>query len=118
MVFSPILWGNVTLLLDQVAFEKGYAHGRQYYFEDAGDEEERNGRHPCLTASSLLGLIAIRDESGYYQLDDGCDHSTFAGGVEELLGVLAGYLSGPLHPETHEEHAMRVSECTLIEHQT
>jgi hypothetical protein len=34
-VFSPIQWGNVTLVWDQKAFEVGYTHGRQYYFEDA-----------------------------------------------------------------------------------
>jgi putative transposase len=35
--------------------------------------------------------------------------------VEELLGVLVGYLSGPLHPETPEERTRRESECVVIE---
>lgn len=116
IVFFPIQWGKTTLVLDQRAFEEGYVHGRQYYFEDAGGEEGRDGTHPALTASSLLGLIAACDEHGRYQLDDGCDHSAFPGGVEELLGVLVGYLSGPLHPETQEERTIRASECILIEH--
>jgi hypothetical protein len=25
--FSPITWGNMTLILDHQAFEEGYAHG-------------------------------------------------------------------------------------------
>ena len=40
---------------------------------------------------------------------------TFAHGVEELLGVLVGYLSGPLHPETQEERAQREASSVLIE---
>jgi hypothetical protein len=68
-----------------------------------------------LTSSHLLGLIAVRDERGFYQLDDGCDKSAFPSGVEELLGVLVGYLSGPLHPETHEERTDREKDVILIE---
>jgi hypothetical protein len=62
----------------------------------------------------LLSLIATRDERGGYQLDDGRDRSAFHNGVEELLGVLVGYLSGSLHPETHEERTKRESESLLI----
>ncbi len=115
MMVYPIQWGNMTLLLDQQAFEVGYTHGRQYYFEDAWEEQKQEGRNEALTAKDLLGLIAIRDEQGHYQLDDGRDKSAFPSGVEELLGVLVGYLSGPLPPETHEERGKRLSECTLIE---
>jgi hypothetical protein len=103
-------------MLNQQAFEEGYTHGRQYYFEDVDEEEERDGTHPALTASSLLGPIATCDEHGRYQLDDGCNHSTFPNGVEELLGVLVGYLSGPLHPETQEERTIRLSACIVIDH--
>lgn len=112
---SPIQWGNATLVLDQRAFEVGYAHGRQYYFEDAWEEQTGEGMKEALTSSHLLGLIAVRDECGFYQVDDGCDKSAFPNGVEELLGVLVGYLSGPLHPETYEECTKRFCECVLIE---
>ena len=110
----PVSWGNMTVILDQQAFEEGYTHGRQYYFEDAWEEQEREGMEEALTASHLLGLIAVRDGRGFYQLDDGCNKSAFPNGVEELLGVLVGYLSGPLHPETEQESTKRLSECVLI----
>ncbi|HLG65976.1 MAG TPA: hypothetical protein VKY19_28930 [Ktedonosporobacter sp.] len=111
----PINWGTISLVLDQQAFEEGYIHGRQYYFDDAWEEQKREGSNETLTASHLLGLIAVRDGHGCYQLDDGQDKSVFRNGVEELLGVLVGYLSGPLHPETPEERARRQSECIVIE---
>jgi hypothetical protein len=116
MMTTPISWANISLILDHQAFEEGYAHGRQYYFEEGWQESQGTGEgQERLTASSLLGLIAIRDERGHHQLDDGCHNSTFPNGVEELLGVLVGYLSGPLHPETHEERTKRLSESILIE---
>ena len=115
MVSSPIQWSNATLVLDQQTFEKGYAHGRQYYFEDAWEEQHRDGIMEALTVSQLLGLIAIRDKHGCYQLDDGCNKTVFHQGVEELLGVLVGYLSGPLHPETHEERTNREKDVLLVE---
>lgn len=110
---SAIQWGSIPLVLDRHAFEEGYTHGRQYYFDDAWEEQE--GSNETLTASHLLGLIAVNDGRSCYQLDDGQDKSAFRNGVEELLGVLVGYLSGPLHPETSEERARRQSECIVIE---
>lgn len=115
MVSAPIQWGDMTLVLDQRAFEEGYTDGRKYYFEDAWNEQVTYGIKEPLTASLLLDLIAVRDKQGNYQLDDGANASAFHFGVEELLGVLVGYLSGPLHPETPEECAPRESECILIE---
>ena len=112
---SPIQWGHIPLVLDHRAFEEGYAHGRQYYFDDAWEEQTREGINEALTASHLLGLIALRDQHGCYQLDDGQDKSAFESGVEELSGVLLGYLSGPLHPETPEERQRRAAECILLE---
>jgi hypothetical protein len=114
-ISSSLQWGHMPLVLDQRAFEEGYAHGRQYSFEDAWEEQEREGTEEALTASYLLGLIAVRDERGFYQLDDGRNKSAFPNGVEELLGILVGYLSGPLHPETEAERTQRLAECILIE---
>jgi len=113
-ILPPIQWGNVTLVLDQRAFEEGYTHGRQYYFEDAWEEQTKEGMKEALMASHLLGLIAVRDERGFYQVNDGYDKSAFQNGVEELLGVLVGYLSGPLHPETYEECKNREKDGILI----
>jgi hypothetical protein len=73
--------------LDQKAFEVGYTHGRQYDFEDAWEEQERDGMKEALTASHLLGLIAVRGERGCYQLDDSCNKSAFPNDVEELLNA-------------------------------
>ncbi len=66
-ILPPIQWGNVTLVLDQRAFEEGYTHGRQYYFEDAWEEQTKEGMKEALMASHLLGLIAVRDERGFYR---------------------------------------------------
>ncbi|HEX4204251.1 MAG TPA: hypothetical protein VHZ51_08660 [Ktedonobacteraceae bacterium] len=115
MISSPIQWGNATLVLDHRTFEEGYTHGRQYYFEDACEDGESDALQHRLTASHLLGLIAIRDEHGCYQLDDGRNRSAFQNRVEELFGVLVGYLSGPLHPERHEERTNREKDVMLIE---
>ncbi len=64
---SPIQWGNIPLLLDRHAFEEGYHRGRQYYFDDAWEEQIQEGSKETLTASHLLGLIAVRDGCGVYQ---------------------------------------------------
>jgi hypothetical protein len=93
---SPIPWGTITLVLDQQAFQEGYTHRRQYYFEDIWEEQGRAGRKEALTTEDLLGLIVVRDGRRVYQLADGCHKSAFPQGVEELLGVLVGGL--PLRP--------------------
>jgi len=111
---SAIQWGNIPLVLDHQTFEEGYTHGRQYYFEDGWEEQGEEETQEALTATRLLKLIAVRDKGGCYQLDDGRDKSDFRHGVEELLGVLVGYLSGPLHPETPEERTRREAECVVI----
>ena len=77
-----------------------------------GRRGDARGNHRRARGS---GLIAVRDKGGCSQLDDGRDKSAFRHDVEELVGVLVGYLSGPLHPETPEERARRESECVVIE---
>ncbi len=104
-------WGNATLILDQDRFQQGYQNGRRYYFEDWSPEEQSVGQ---ITVSTLLHLVAIRDEQGRYQLEDGRDISTFQNGVEELVGILIGYMSGPLCPETPEAQRNRQAECIII----
>ncbi len=106
-----VSWGKATLVLNQDRFEQGYHNGRRYYFEDWSAEA-----HPIelITAPDLLHLIAIADEEGRYQLDDGLDRTAFREGVEQLLGVLIGYLGGPLHPETPEEQQARLTESVIL----
>jgi hypothetical protein len=48
---SAIQWGNTPLVLDHQAFEEGYAHGRQYYFEDGWEEQGEEGMQEVLTAT-------------------------------------------------------------------
>lgn len=92
---QQIPWGNTLLVLDNAAFQKGYALGRSFYFHGSP--------HACnamLLTSDLLRVVALEDEDGHFCLDeDTCIETD----LENLLGWLAGYLSGPLHPETCEE---------------
>ena len=55
---QPIQWGNLPLILDHPTFEAGYTRGRQYFFDEASDEEEHT---EPLTTERLLTLIAVRD---------------------------------------------------------
>ncbi|HEU5230951.1 MAG TPA: hypothetical protein VFU49_24225 [Ktedonobacteraceae bacterium] len=110
---QPISWGSMTLLLNHDRFLQGYHNGRRYYFEDYSPEESSFVQ---VSVSDLLQLIAMPDTQGYYQLDNGLERTAFGEGVEELLGVLVGYLAGPLHPETSEEQQRRLAEC-IVQHE-
>lgn len=103
--------GNATLILNDDRFQQGYQNGRRYYLEDWSPEEQPTGQ---ITVSDLLHLVAIPDEQGRYQLEDGRDITAFREGVEELVGVLIGYLSGPLYPETPEEQQKRQASCVAM----
>lgn len=106
-----VSWGNTTLILDHDRFAQGYHNGRRYYFEDWPLEEQPN---QAFTVSDLLSLVAAPDQQGRYQLDDGQEKTALREGVEELIGVLVGYLTGPLHPETSEEQHAREESCLVI----
>lgn len=113
---QEIAWGNATLFFEHERFQQGYQYGRRYYFEDEQEALDFKSQSHFST-QRILHLIAHRDEQGYYQLDDGLDISAFRQGVEELLGVLVGYMSGPLHPEAAEEYRERIAEyIPLPEH--
>lgn len=111
---QQISWGQTTFILDQDRFLQGYHNGRRYYFEDSSPEEPSSVQ---ISVSNLLRLIAMPDTQGCYQLDNGLERSAFREGVEELLGVLVGYLAGPLHAETSEEQQQRLAECVVL-HET
>lgn len=108
---QQVQWGSVTFLLNHERFAQGYQSGRRYYFEDRPPEEPAT---EPITVPELLQLIAIPDAQGHYQLEDGRKCTTLREGVEELLGVLIGYMTGPLHPETPEEQQTRLDDCIVI----
>jgi hypothetical protein len=92
-----VQWGEVTMVLDNEEFLLGYALGRIHYFHGTPPESVDDTLN--LTVSALLQVIALLKEDGHYQLDEDDEDDS----VEQVLGVLVGYLSGPLHPETVEE---------------
>ena len=103
--------GNARLILNHDRLHQSYQNRRRYYFEDRSPEEQPTGR---ITVSDLLHLVAIPDKQGRYQLEDGRNITAFREGVEELVGVLIGYLGGPLYPETPEEQRKRQASCIVI----
>jgi hypothetical protein len=108
---QQVQWGIVEFIFDNEAFQKGFMDGRRYYFEDCQPEEVPT-RAITLTACDLLHVVAVPDHQGHYHLDDGTDMQD---GVEELLGVLIGYMSGPLLPETSDEEQQRLKDIVLQE---
>ncbi|MBE3558290.1 MAG: hypothetical protein IMW89_03590 [Ktedonobacteraceae bacterium] len=105
-----IAWGKVAFVLDDELFRRGYMDGRIYYRLDSGDWEPLDPSvrvKKRLTATELISQISFKDEEGRYQLDMGEPPEKVEEGVERLLGVFAGYLAGPLYPETPEERQER-----------
>ena len=87
---TVVQWGRVVFHLDNVAFRQGFLHGREYYDIDATTEEPQ--RATRLTVEEVLRQIAVPDaKTGHYYFGrEAIEH------LEEYLGVLVGYLSGPL----------------------
>ena len=85
-----VQWGRVVFHLNNAAFHQGFLHGREYYEIDATVEEPQ--RATRLTVEEVLRQIAVSDaKTGHYRFDqEAIEH------LEEYLGVLVGYLSGPL----------------------
>lgn len=106
-VFHRLSWGNVTLVFDNEQFWHGFQDGRNYYFEDIYgiSQEAHPPEHPerahTLTSVDLMDYVTVEDEQGRYRFDS----TAYAA---EYLGVLTGYLSGPLLPETPEEAQARI----------
>jgi hypothetical protein len=87
---TVVQWGRVVFHLDNVAFRKGFLYGRDYYDIDATTEEPQRATN--LTVEEVLRQIAVPDaKTGHYHFDR--EAITY---IEEYLGVLVGYLSGPL----------------------
>lgn len=84
-------WKEAVIVFDNEGFQTGFKLGRDFYFHGALHKRNEAGV-VILEASEILHLIAI--------CDDDQDEPAL---LEELLGILAGYLSGPACPETWEE---------------
>ena len=87
---TVVQWGRVVFHLDNAAFRQGFLHGREYYDIDATTEEPQRATN--LTVEDVLRQIAVPDaKTGHYHFGrEAIEH------LEEYLGVLVGYLSGPL----------------------
>ena len=87
---TVVQWGRVVFHLDNATFSRGFLHGREYYDIDATIEEPQ--RSTNLTVEEVLRQIAVPDaKAGHYRFGrEAIEH------LEEYLGVLVGYLSGPL----------------------
>jgi hypothetical protein len=87
---TVVQWGRVVFHLDNAAFRKEFLHGRDYYEIDAVTEEPQRATN--LTVEEVLRQIAVPDAKiGHYHF--GREAIEY---LEEYLGVLVGYLSGPL----------------------
>ncbi|MBO0794422.1 MAG: hypothetical protein J2P36_26200 [Ktedonobacteraceae bacterium] len=106
-VFHRLSWGNVTLVFDNEQFWYGFQDGRNYYFEDiyGGSRDDAPPEFPeraqILTSADLMHYITVEDPQGHYRFDAPAS-------AAEYLGVLTGYLSGPLMPETSQEAQVRI----------
>jgi hypothetical protein len=87
---SSIQWGRVTLHLNDLLFLQGCAGGREYYFISCVETPRRACR---LTASDILLLVTASDAGGHYHFDS----EPFP--LEQRLGFVFGFLSGPLFPD-------------------
>lgn len=87
---TVVQWGRVVFHLDNAAFRQGFLQGRDYYSIDVTTEEPQRATN--LTAEEVLRQIAVPDaRTGHYHFGpEAIEH------LEEYLGVLVGYLSGPL----------------------
>lgn len=87
---TVVQWGRVVFHLDNAAFRQGFLQGREYYDIDATTEEPHRATN--LTVEEVLRQIAVPDaRTGHYHFGpEAIEH------LEEYLGVLVGYLSGPL----------------------
>jgi len=95
---QQVTWGAVTMVFDNEEFRRGYALGRIHYFH--GTPPDGVTGDLSLPVSSLLRVITRPTKDGHYQLDE---YEEDEDTLELTLGVLVGYLSGPLRTETVEE---------------
>lgn len=86
---TVVQWGRVVFHLDNAAFRQGFLQGREYYDIDATTEEPQRATN--LIVEEVLRQIAVPDaKTGHYHFGpEAIEH------LEEYLGVLVGYLSGP-----------------------
>src|SRR5258707_9656198 len=95
MATPSVPWRNITLVLDNEAFQQGFLKARQWYFADIYGEDGRQPEEPqhavSLTSEEVLRLVVMPDEQGHYHFDEMGSEN-----LPEYLGYLVGYLGGPL----------------------
>ena len=89
-----VLWGTLTVILDNEQFQQAYTLGREAYFDTC---EEESCQAQTMTVRQVMDLVAIPNGTGGYQFDDDPTKA------EEILGFTLGYMSGAFIPETPEE---------------
>lgn len=94
-------WKDAVILFDNQQFQIGFERGRDLYFHGGGHKLNSSGV-PLVKASELLRVVAIPDKnkSGHFHLDDETDIEAH---LEQIIGILAGYMSALGCPETPGE---------------
>lgn len=92
-------WQGITIIFNNEGFREGFERGRDLYFHGGLCGCDEKGAL-VVEASDVLHLVAIPDLDGDYQFDE---HMGVDTSLEELVGVLTGFLSGLSCPETCAE---------------
>jgi hypothetical protein len=116
MAPQQIRWGATILHLDQQEFQEGYEVGRTYFFDEFGETGSEPSPDPqdWLQVSDIVSTVLRGDCNGGKRLrfaKEDLSHPVF------LLGIVVGYMSSPLHPETAAEQAERLKDA-VIWHET
>ncbi len=110
MAPQHVPWGNTTLLLDREEFRDGYELGRTCYFDEFGAGPS-TGPQDWLHVLDIARTVLCGTQDGqpmYFDTGD-LEHPL------HLVGVIVGYVSSPLHPETPEEQAERLKDAILLQ---
>jgi hypothetical protein len=110
---QQVRWGNTILLLDSEELRQGYEQGRMYYFDEFGESGIEPSPDPAdwVRGEDVASTILFRRHNdGAWRLDPDVSRSPLT-----LVGVLVGYLSAPLHPETRQEQDARLCDVIVFE---
>jgi hypothetical protein len=112
MAPQHVQWGNTIVLLDNDLFREGYELGRACYFDtfdDTDDNEPSPDPQDWLHTWDIAETVLYRDHNGQALTFDPDVHPL------TIVGVIAGYLSVPLHPQTPQEHAERLQQIGVLQ---
>jgi hypothetical protein len=117
MAPQQIRWGTAILHLDQQEFQEGYEQGRMYFFDEFGESDPEPSLldpQDWLQVSDIASTVLCGDCNGGQRL---CFDTGDLSHPLRLLGIIVGYMSGPLHPETMAEQAERLNDA-VVWHET